>query len=171
MSLETSPGHSLRDVIKFESFCPSWWLVLSSRDQARAVRNGADGAVKERGCQGKKKIDFQPAHIKFYFLSCCSQASPMWHHRPKHFPGFTDLTRQHIQRQKRGENAQHLMLIENKKRTCPTDMFLCHCLRMLVAQVTQGEVNPCLLPTSPRTQTTNFLLCFFVLLSIYILMK
>lgn len=63
------------------------------------------------------------------------------------------------------------MLIEKKKRTCPSDVFLCHRLRMLVAWVTQGEVKSCLLPTSPKTQTTNFLLCFFMLLTIHVLMK
>ena len=63
------------------------------------------------------------------------------------------------------------MLTEKEKRTCPTNVFLCHCLSTLVARVTQGEVKPCLLPTSPKTQTTNFLLCYFILLSIHILMK
>lgn len=91
---------------------------------------------------------------------------------PKHFPvsQVFKILSVNIPKPINVQNPQPLMLSE-KKRTCPADVLLCHCLRMLVAWVTQGEIRPCLLPTSPKTQTTNFLLCVFMLLSTHVLVK
>lgn len=89
----------------------------------------------------------------------------------KTFPMFYRFHQETYLRKKIVQNPTPSHLLTEKKITFPTDVFLCHCLRMLVTWVTQGEVKPCLLLTSPKTQITNFLLYFFMLLSIHILIK
>lgn len=143
----------------------SWGPSKGSKEWGRWCSEGRGLSEQE-----KKPQSLTNSHKIPLFISLQPSFTHMipW---AKRFTGFRGSTRQDIQGQKRGKKAQPLTLIEKKQQTFPTDVFLRHLLRMLVAWVTQGEVKPCLLPTSPRTQTTNFLLCFFMLINIHVLMK
>lgn len=145
----------------FESWGPS-----------KGIKEWGRWYSEEEGLSGQEQSTLKPTHIKFHFPSHSSQGFTHMIPEPKHFPvsQVFKILSGNISKPINVQNPQPLMLIE-KKRTCPADILLCHCLRMLVAWVTQGEVKSCLLPTSPKTRTTNFLLCFFMLLSTHVLVK